>query len=145
MALDFQYDELMLENSELRNMSVDGAVYGFAFELAYPSYRGTFLSCIEQLKLWLDGQAVPEEDMRFTLGGKQFLVSELPELSHEYWFVLERATVTVLRDGGLSDRPHSLKLLLRHRVPYTGYFGQYLTLESTGEICQTPARGEERA
>lgn len=142
MALDFQYDELMLEDSRLSNAAVDGVVYGYSFDMAYPSYRGTFLSCIEALEAELDGERVPAADMRFTLGGRQFLVSELPELAHEYWYVLDRATVTVLRDGGLPEGEHSLRVKLTHRVPYTGYFGQYLTLESLAELRAAAAQQE---
>lgn len=134
MALDFQYDELMLRGSRLRNAVAGDVVYGYEFDVYYPSYRGTFLSCIEALEITVDGKAVPVEDARFTLNGKQFLLSELPELCHEYWFVLTAAVVTVLRPGGLEAGAHELNVKLTHRVPYTGYFGQYLTLKSVGTL-----------
>ena len=132
MALDFQYDELMLRGSSLRNVSAGDVVYGYEFDINYPSYRGTFLSTIEGLEVVVDGKQVPVEDLRFTLNGKQFLVSEFPELCHEYWFVLTTAQMTVMAPGGLPAGEHTVAVKMTHRVPYTGYFGQYLTLESNG-------------
>ena len=134
MALDFQYDELMLRNSTLRNVFAGDVAYGYEFDMNYPSYRGTFLSTIEALEVTVDGKPVPVEDMRFTLNGKQFLVSEIPDLCHEYWFVLTPAQLTVLTPGGLSDGDHTVAVKMIHRVPYTGYFGQYLTLESNATL-----------
>ncbi len=134
MALDFQYDELMLQDSKLRNVSAGDVVYGYEFDINYPSYRGTFLSTIEALEVQVDGNTIPVEKMRFTLNGKQFLVSEIPELCHEYWFVLKTAQLTVLSPGGLSSGSHTVAVKMMHRVPYTGYFGQYLTLESNATL-----------
>ena len=134
MALDFQYDELMLMGSALRNASAGDVTYGFEFDIRYPSYRGTFVSCIEGLKVKVDGEEIPVEDMRLTLNGKQFLVSELGELCHEYWFVLTSGVLTVIRHGGLPAGEHKVEVKMTHRVPYTGYFGQYLTLDSVGSI-----------
>lgn len=132
MALDFQYDELMLERSQLFNLSAGDVMYGYAFTLRYPSYRGTFLSCIEGLEVTVDGVPVPEEALRFTLRGKEFLVSELAELNHEHWFVLDDALISVMKPGGLKASEHDIAVKLTHRIPYTGYFGEYLTLESRG-------------
>lgn len=133
MALDFQYDELMLARSTLYNVDAGGTVYGYEFTLRYPSYRGTFLSCIEALEVTVDGKAVPQADLRFTLRDKQFLVSQLAQLNHEHWYVLDDARLTVMHFGGLPAGPHTVAVRMVHRIPYTGYFGQYLVLESHGE------------
>ena len=132
MVLDFQYDDLMLEKTQARNCTVDGVTYGYEFTLRYPSYRGTFVSCIEGFEVKIDGVRVDTADMRFTLKDKQFLVSELGELCHEYWFVLDEATVTVMKSGGLPAGDHQIEVEMVHRIPYTGYFGTYLTLTSNG-------------
>lgn len=134
MALDFQYDELMLEKSSVKNVSAGNITYGYEFPIMYPSYRGTFLSCIERLTVRVDGQEIPHEDLRFTLKGKQFLISEIPALCHEYWFVLDPAFITVFNDGGLPAGAGEIEVELVHRVPYTGYFGEYLTLTSHGTL-----------
>lgn len=137
MALDFQYDELMLRDSKLTNATAGDVAYGYQFDINYPSYRGTFLSTIEALEVTVDGNKIPVDDLRMTLNGKQFLVSEIPELCHEYWFVLTPAVITVMAPGGLTAGEHTVSVRMVHRVPYTGYFGQYLTLESNACLTAT--------
>lgn len=134
MALDFQYDELMFSKSTVKNSYAGDVVYGYEFEIMYPSYRGTFLSCIEKLTVKLDGVEIDQKKMRFTLNGKQFLISELPTLCHEYWFVLDRAVITVLQDAGIPAGAKQIDVEMVHRIPYTGYFGEYLTLTSHGTL-----------
>ena len=57
-------------------------------------------------------------------------MDELPECFKEYWFVRDKATVRVMKDGGITPGSHELNVYMKHRVPYTGYFGQYLVLDS---------------
>lgn len=130
MVLDFQYDELLLPDQTLINQSVESMCYGYAVAVRYPSYRGTFISCIESLELEVDGQKVPAEAIRFKLNGKEYLISQLKDLFKEHWFVLDTAYLVVMNNDGLAAGDHEVKVKLVHRIPYTGYFGQYLVLES---------------
>lgn len=139
MVLDFQYDELLLPEKDIINLTAGGICYGYAIQLRYPSYRGTFVSCIEKLEVRVDGKAIPQSNMRFALNGKEFLVSQLGELSKEHWFVLDTAYVIILQDEGLSAGEHEVEARLVHRIPYTGYFGQYLILDSKNKkmlVCE---------
>jgi len=133
MVLDFQYDELLIPKGKLTNLEAGKACYGYSVPIRYPSYRGTFISCIEGLELEVDGLKIPQEQMRFVLNGKEFLVSQLGELFKEHWFVLDTAYLVVLQENGISAGDHTVKVRLVHRIPYTGYFGQYLVLDS---VCE---------
>ena len=73
---------------------------------------------------------IPAEKVSFKLNGKDFLLSELPECFKEYWFVRTPATIFVRTFGGIAPGEHKIRVYMKHRVPYTGYFGQYLTLVS---------------
>lgn len=129
--MDFQsFNEIMVCDDAIANVRIEGNILGYQFEIRYPSYRGTFLSCIELLEFEVDGVPVPKEKIVLILNGKQFLLNELPELFKEYWFILTPATVRVFQAEGLAEGPHSVKVHMRHRIPYTGYFGQYLVLDS---------------
>ena len=103
---------------------------GYEFNIKYPSYRGAYLSCIEDLKFQIDGETVNPSKVYFLLNGKQFLLAEIPECYKEYWFVRDKATVRVIQSGGIAPGEHEVNVYMKHRVPYTGYFGQYLTLIS---------------
>ena len=129
--MDFvAYNEILICDKPMKNEVVAGITTGYTFEIRYPSYRGCFLSCIEDLRFEVDGAALDSNAVFFGLNGKEFTLDELPDLFREYWYVMDPATIRVLKAGGLEKGEHELKVFMRHRVPYTGYFGQYLTLVS---------------
>lgn len=123
------YNKNMVPSMPICNIWVGSAVIGYEFEIRYPSYRGTFLSCVEELRFAVDGESIDNKNIYFSLNGKQFLLDEIPELFKEYWYVLDSARITVLKSGGIAQGPHIVDVYMRHRVPYTGYFGQYMVLE----------------
>ena len=78
----------------------------------------------------MDGERLDAVNTFFGLNDKQFTLEELPELFREYWYVNKPATIRVMLPGGIAKGEHTLRVYMKHRVPYTGYFGSYLTLES---------------
>ena len=138
--MDFvAYNEIMICDAPIRNYTVAGVTVGYEFQIRYPSYRGCYLSCIEALEFELDGKPVASDTAFFGLNHKQFTIGELPDLFREYWYVNAPATIRVMQPGGIGKGPHQLRVYMKHRVPYTGYFGSYLTLESdrTAElVCE---------
>ena len=129
--MDFQaYNNILICDNAIRNVDAEGVIIGYEFDIKYPSYRGVYLSCIEELKFSVDQELVDPSKVYFELNGKQFLLSEIPECYKEYWFVRDKATVRVMQSGGITRGKHEVNVYMKHRVPYTGYFGQYLTLIS---------------
>ena len=129
--MDFQaYNKILIPDDKISNVEIDGNFIGYEFCIKYPSYRGTFLSCIEELKFEIDGKPVDKNSIYFILNGKQFLIDEIPECYKEYWFVRDRATIRINVFGGISSGEHQVNVFMKHRVPYTGYFGEYLVLDS---------------
>ena len=129
--MDFQaYNKILICKDDIENVVVGDVTVGYEFKIKYPSYRGAFLSCIEDLQFRMDGESIDQKDIYCYLNGKQFLLEELSECFKEYWFVRDKATIRVMKDGGIAPGAHSLNVYMKHRVPYTGYFGQYLVLDS---------------
>lgn len=124
------YNQMLVVDQPIKNVKAGEVIIGYEFRLQYPSYRGTFLSCIEELKLYVDGKELSDCETIFLLNGKQFLLSELSECFKEYWFVLDYATVRVIQPGGLQKGKHTVRAYIKHRIPYTGYFGQYMVLDA---------------
>lgn len=132
MAAFQSYNKLLVSAGEhIRNYTVGGATLGYELYCQYPSYRGTFLSCVESMALYVDGERVPDDRIYFHLNGKQCLLSQMKDLYLEYWFILDKARLLVLQDGGLPAGEHKITIEMRHRIPYTGYFGSYLVLEGS--------------
>lgn len=134
--MDFQaYNKILICSDNIQNVVVGDAVIGYEFCIKYPSYRGTFLSCIEKLSFFIDEIEIPADNIRFQLNGKEFLLEEISQCFKDYWFVRDKATVRVIKHGGINPGMHTLRVHMEHRVPYTGYFGQYLIL--TSEVTET--------
>jgi len=64
----------------------------------------------------------------------KLLISQFRELYKEYWFLLDKAKILVRKDGGLEmGSSHKIRVEMKHRIPYTGYFGNYLSLDGSDE------------
>ena len=125
------FSERMITDDGIKLYGAGKEILGYEFNLRYPSYRGAWLSNIEKLDVEVDGEPVPAPDMRFGVNGKWFLMSELPEMFKEYWFTTTKASIRVLKDGGLSrGKKHQISVEMVHLIPYTGYFGKYLIIHS---------------
>jgi hypothetical protein len=139
--MDFQaYNKILISDDNLTNVVAGNATIGYEFKIKYPSYRGVFLSCIEQLEFFVDDRPIDKNDIFFYLNGKQFLIDELPELFKEYWYISNKATIRVLDTRGIAAGSHKIRVFMKHRVPYTGYFGEYLVLDSDVTKMLTAAR-----
>ena len=131
MAQFQSYNKLLIsEKEQITNYKVGNYILGYVIHSQYPSYRGTYLSCIESMVVYVDDEKVPENKIYFTLKGKQFLLSQFKDLYQEYWFILDKAKLFILKDGGLPAGEHKVEIKMRHKIPYTGYFGNYLYLNS---------------
>ena len=140
--MQFQaYNRILLCKDPLENIFVAGRAYGYQFRIRYPSYRGTFLSCIEQLEFYIDGEKIESSAIRFCINNKEFLLTQLPDQYKEYWFILDKATIIVLRDGGIPQGNHTIRVVMRHRIPYAGYGGSYLSLPSDITEIRSTAGG----
>ena len=115
----------LIVDGSIKNFRAGEDVIGYSFLLRLYTYRGTYLSCIEKLNLKLDGQKLSMDQVVFKINGKRFLVNQLKELFSEYWYILDRAEILVLKDGGITPGTHSLAVDMSIRIPYSGYFGSY--------------------
>lgn len=122
-----QWDKHMICDGGLKNLTAGDFTYGYEFALQYPTYRGTYLSCIEQIDVEVNDLPICREDILFVLNNKEFLLSELSGLFREYWFILDHALLRVVNNRGLAKgSTQKIKVIMKHRIPYTGYFGGYM-------------------
>ena len=144
MAQFQSYNKILVcQEDGISNIVVNGQVVAYVLKCRYPSYRGTYLSCIEALELYVDGARVEDERISLHLNGKIFPISQLKELFSEYWFILDKGTLRIWQPGGLAEGEHTVEIRMRHRIPYTGYFGEYLVLDSRDEKQLEVLRGVE--
>lgn len=96
-----------------KNIEKDGQIIGFQFEMKAQYYRGMTLSIVRKLEVEIDGEAVAKDDIRFSVNGETFTLEEMRTVidSDYRWEFGDFATISVLRDGGLSKGIHHVKVL----------------------------------
>lgn len=119
-----------------RNVEKDGKVVGFSFRFKLQYYRGITLSIIRDIKVNIDGEDIPREDVRLTVNGETFTLEECRTVvsSLYRWEFGEYATVTVLKDGGLAKGKHHLNVL-QHYAPSYMPFPMKQVCETDFEIA----------
>lgn len=140
-AMRVNFVDVICDDS-LRNEYVNGKKNGYAFDIRLSYYRGHFLSDIDKLELFVDGEFVAQKDIFFCLNGKEFYAEQLSECYTEFWNLLEPAKIRVRRPNGLEKGAHEIKLNLMLRVPYLPLPGadndhMYMPLDCGGEKVLT--------
>ncbi len=111
--MENNFSRLLLNDRSLR---IDGA--GAQLDLRLPWYRSLPLSVVDVSHLEIDGTSVPAQAMRLVVNGKSFELGELPELTGEFWFVLDTAVLQVPRPPDAGRSSHEIDLQLDLYPPY---------------------------
>ncbi len=93
-----------------KNIEVDGVVVGYQFRFKAQYYRGITLSIIRDIEIDVDGSKVAREDIRLTVNGETFTMEEIRTVvdPNYRWEFGDYATVTVMKDGGLTKGTHHI-------------------------------------
>lgn len=113
------FEKYMICENGFRNVSERGQTAGFQLHVRIGYYRGMPLSSLEDYAVSVDGQKIPREDIRFSVGGRTFTLQEMETTTDFRWQFDEIATVTVKKPGGLAPGMHDLEVSQQLRIPYT--------------------------
>ncbi len=111
--------------------TVRGSVKGISFQVRLTSYRALPLSCIEDMKLSIDGAEVDMSTITFLLNNDEHKLADLPALSDKWWFILDLATIFI--PMALKSGPHVVEGTLITVEPYltAGRFSFYNSAKKT--------------
>ena len=112
------FDHHIICREGFSNVTRDGEVIGVRFLARLPYYRGLGLSMVEDLAVTLNGEALPREAVRFALRGREWSLDELETVYDDRWNFGEKATIILLKPGGLPVGKHRLKLAEKLRISY---------------------------
>jgi hypothetical protein len=112
------FDKHIICDDSLSNITEHGEVAGFSFLARLPYYRGLGLSMVEDLSVTVDGEAMPRDAIRFEVRGRRWTLDEMETEYGDRWNFGEKATVIVLKPGGLAPGKHVLQLSERMRISY---------------------------
>lgn len=131
----------IVKKDSFKSMYINGTKNGFEFDVQLGYYRGHYLSDIDLLEVYVDGEKMPQEAVTFELNGKEMPVYKLSWAVTEFWSQVVPARIHVIKKGGLSVGDHELELKLMLRVPYMsiGPNHTYMPLDSGDKVTVTVA------
>lgn len=113
------FDNNVFKENTCVNVEEDGKVIGFEMQTNITYYRGIPMSMIEYIKVAVDGEDAPTEDIRISLEKEDWFTLKEAETVTDYkWEYGEPLYVRVLKDGGLSKGTHKVKLTVATRTAY---------------------------
>ncbi len=119
------FDKYMIVGEQFKNVQEGGKVTGFQFGVRLPYYRGVVFSLVGEMVITVDGEKVPLENMKITVGGKTLPVAELEKDPLSKWEFGDIGIVTVAKPGGLSAGQHDVELSQHMKISYvpSGFWG----------------------
>ncbi|WP_430388165.1 C-glycoside deglycosidase beta subunit domain-containing protein [Blastomonas fulva] len=108
----------MMDNKMIIEGSLENVDGGFAFQGRLPYYRGLGLSMVEDIEVSVDGEPVAREAIRFSVRGKTYTLDEMETVYDNRWNFGEKATIIVLKDGGLRPGSYCIGFGTRLRISY---------------------------
>ncbi|WP_256758097.1 DUF6379 domain-containing protein [Cohnella sp. WQ 127256] len=132
----------VVSDGSLKHTYVNGKKLGYEFQIRLSNYRGHYLSCLKELSIKVDDEAVNPDDIAFCLRDKEFTIKQLPSLVSEFWNLIEPATIKVYLPDSLKDGAHEIEVTMQLRIPYMATPGSkhshdYATLDSSGHKVLT--------
>lgn len=102
---------LIYDPNGFKNITDAGNITGFEFQFKAQYYRGITLSIIRDIKINIDGEDIPRENIRMKVNGETFTLEEMRTVvdSDYRWEFGDYATVLVEKEGGLAVGSHHIK------------------------------------
>jgi len=116
------YEDYMICTRSFCNVMSGTQTTGFQLQIRTNYYRGTYLSQIDALRLVVDGEEFPTDNMTITIEGVIYTFDQLAKATHKRWFFGDPATLTVFKPGGLKPGSHTVQLGLFNRNSYIPRF-----------------------
>ena len=110
------FDRYLVCEEDFRNVTSGGKVTGFQVKSLLSNWRGMPLSLIEDVGVKIDGESFPRDQIRVTVGGHTYALDEMRSLANVRWQFAERATITVIKPGGLAPGIHDVEISQRIRT-----------------------------
>ena len=117
-AMRMKLNSEIIKKNSFKNLYINGRKNGFEFDVQLAYYRGHYLSDLDLLEVYLDGEKMPQEAVTFEIKGKELPVYKLTHAVTEFWSQVEPAKIRVIKKGGVETGEHEVELKLMLRVPY---------------------------
>lgn len=107
-----------IQSRGFRNVGKDGKIIGFQFNIRSLYYRGIWLSQLRPATIKVDEEVFSGDQITWTINGVTYKQDEMYELGDVHWGLLELATLTIFKEGGLKQGEHNIELTYAYSSSY---------------------------
>lgn len=107
----------MICDNGLENCYQGENVFGYRLKIGLPYYRSLPLSCIEDIKLFVDSSEIDSDSLTLELDNQNYGMSELNRMDI-WWDFCTKGYLNVSNVNGLEKGFHQVKVYFKIRVPY---------------------------
>lgn len=76
-AMRMKLNDQIIKKDSIKEIYINGKKNGFSFEVQLAYYRGHYLSDIDLLEVYVDGEKISDESVTFELHGKELPIYKL--------------------------------------------------------------------
>jgi hypothetical protein len=107
-----------IQSRGFRNVESNGKIIGFQVNIRSLYYRGVWLSQLRPATVTVDGETFTNEQIQWTINGVTYSQNEMATLGEVHWGILEQATLTVAKEGGLETGSHDIEVTYSYSCSY---------------------------
>ncbi|WP_238917166.1 DUF6379 domain-containing protein [Clostridium sp. YIM B02555] len=111
-------DRECIQSRGFRNVENQGKITGFQFNIRSLYYRGLWLSQLRSATITVDGETFSGDQITWTISGVTYEQEEMLKLGDVHWGLLEPATLTARKEGGLKPGTHDIELTYQYSSSY---------------------------
>lgn len=113
-----------LKKETLRNRNVGERCVGYQFEIDNLSYRGIWVSTIEDIRIVVDGEHVDKSDIQLCINEFKLLIDQLQSHTEIFWGIEDTCYITVNKVGGLTKGEHKVAVEIVKRPDFGHSYGE---------------------
>ncbi len=113
-----------LVEDSLENRVIEGVTTGYSIRLGNLSYRGVWLSTVEDIELTVDGEKIPHDHIMVELNGNKYSICDLVNQTETFWGAKDSCRVIVYQVGGLAKGPHKIDVVVLKRSDFGHSYGE---------------------
>lgn len=107
-----------IQSRGFRNVESEGKITGFQFNIRSLYYRGLWLSQLRPATITVDGETFSGNQITWTINGVTYEQDDMLKLGDVHWGLLDPATLTVRKEGGLKPGEHDIELTYQYSSSY---------------------------
>lgn len=113
-----------LKPGTCHNRVIGGSCTGYEFQIDTLSYRGIWISTIEDIELKVDGEEIPKSHMLFFCNGISYSIDDMVTHTENFWGCLDPGILRIYKVGGLTTGEHTFELTIKKRADFGHSYGE---------------------